>query len=375
MNALVIACGPDGLRCTFLSADRVLARTEIGGFSATSNTRPNNAAAMRQLSNLAFDASGPDFVAIRSPLGVPRTESVMRITDAVAAQIDSLIPSAPLHLPRVLAAIAEAAATWPNVPLFLVSDTAFFADLPAREHTYGLDPALAARFGERRTGYHGLLHEAACRFVRRALRGSGPDKIISICLEPKPEAAAVLNGRPVMVTGGATPLEGLPGETACGEIDPSLVLTLAEKLDCGPERINDILARESGLCGLVGRKAKLGDVLSRNEPAHRQAREVFRYRLLLACGAAVAAMSGLDALVFSGRYVEAARKTAPWLISRLQRAAGCGQRKPAWRLFTEPVEKIAAEQAAFLREPMDRRGGNPPVRGELSTRGGSDANI
>ncbi|MCD6365744.1 MAG: acetate/propionate family kinase [Planctomycetes bacterium] len=271
---------------------------------------------------------------------------VVPITDAVVAEIDKLIPSAPLHLPQVLATIAEVAAIWPKVPLFLVSDTAFFADLPAREYTYGLDPTLAARFGERRTGYHGLFHEAACRFMRRTLRSPEPGRIISICLEPKPEAAAVLNGRPVMVTSGATPIEGLPGETMCGDIDPSIVLILAEKLDYGPEHINDILTQESGLRGLVGRKVKLGDVLNHNKPAYRQAREVFSYRLLLACGAAVAAMSGVDALVFSGRYAEAARNIAPWLISRLHRAASYGKPKPEWHLFTEPVEKIAAEMAA-----------------------------
>jgi len=238
VNSLVIACEPNRLQSAFLSGGQVLARTEIP--TATSDMQDSLAAAI---------------------LGVPRMGGAVPITDAVVAEIGKLIPSAPLHLPQVLAAIAEAGATWPKVPLFLVSDTAFFAGLPVRERTYGLDPTLAARFGERRSGYHGLFHEAACRFVRKTLHSPGPHRIISICLEPKPEAAAVLNGRPVMVTGGATPIEGLPGETVCGDIDPSIVLILAEKLDCGPERINDILTRESGLRSLVGRKVKLGDIL------------------------------------------------------------------------------------------------------------------
>jgi len=241
VNSLVIACEPNRLQSAFLSGGQVLARTEIP--TATSDMQDSLAAAIEQLSGPAPAGNTPDFIAIRSPLGVPRMGGAVPITDAVVAEIGKLIPSAPLHLPQVLAAIAEAGATWPKVPLFLVSDTAFFAGLPVRERTYGLDPTLAARFGERRSGYHGLFHEAACRFVRKTLHSPGPHRIISICLEPKPEAAAVLNGRPVMVTGGATPIEGLPGETVCGDIDPSIVLILAEKLDCGPERINDILTR------------------------------------------------------------------------------------------------------------------------------------
>jgi len=356
VNALVITCEPYRFQGAFLSGGQVLARTEIGDPPATTDTQNSLAAAMEQLSSQAPAGSTPDFIAIRSPVGVPRTKGAALITDALVAEIDRLIPSAPLHLPQVLTAITEATATWPKVPLFLVSDTAFFADLPARERTYGLDPTLAARFGERRTGYHGLFHEAACRFVRKALRSPEPHRIISICLEPKPETAAVLNTRPVMVTGGATPIEGLPGETVCGDIDPSLVLILAEKLDCGPERINDILTRESGLRGLIGRKVKLGDVLSHKDPAYRQAREVFTYRVLSACGAAVAAMSGVDAFVFSGRYAEAAPNIAPWLVSRLRRAAAYGKRQPDWHLFTDPVEKIAAEQAAvaYLAWSMSR---------------------
>ena len=356
MNALVITCEPNRLQSTFLSGDQVLARAETGSLAARSDTQDNLAAAIEQLFSQAAAGSTPDFIAIRSPVGAPRMGGAVPITDAVVAEIDRWIPAAPLHLPQVLVAVAGAAAARPEVPLFLVSDTAFFAGLPVRERTYGLDPALAARVGERRSGYHGLFHEAACRFVRKALQSPGPHRIISICLEPKPEAAAVLNGRPVMVTGGATPIEGLPGETVCGDIDPSIVLILAEKLDCGPERINDILTRESGLRSLVGRKVKLGDILNHNNRAYRQAREVFTYRLLLACGAAVAAMSGADALVFSGRYAQAARDIAPWLISRLRRAAAYGKRQPVWRLFTDPVEKIAAEMAGVAYLAWSMRG-------------------
>ena len=74
-------------------------------------------------------------------------------------------------------------------------------------------------------------------------------RIISICLEPQPEVAAVKGLRALMVTSGATPLEGIPGHTTCGQIDPSIVLTLSESAGWGPEKINTELTKQSGLLG------------------------------------------------------------------------------------------------------------------------------
>ena len=64
-----------------------------------------------------------------------------------------------------------------------------------------------------------------------------------------------------MVTSGATPLEGLPGHTTCGELDPSIVLTLADKLHWGPEQINGVLTMESGLLGLTGSPMTMASLL------------------------------------------------------------------------------------------------------------------
>ena len=85
--------------------------------------------------------------------------------------------------------------------------------------------------------------------------------ILSVCLEPRPELAACVGRRPVMVTGGNTPVEGLPGERSCGDLDPSVVLKLAHDTHWGPEEASRILTQESGLRGLAGRVVSLADVL------------------------------------------------------------------------------------------------------------------
>jgi acetate kinase len=247
----------------------------------------------------------------------------------------------------------------PDAPVVFFFETAFFADLPARERIYGLDADMTKALGLRRFGFHGIFHEAACREAsRRPRAGNGgtdvcegergrraPARILSICLEPRPELAAVIGSRPVMVTSGATPLEGLPGETTCGEIDPSIVLTLARKLHWGPEEVNAALTRDSGLTGLVGRPVTFAEAFTSSDGEVKSALEIFKYRLLLACGAGLAAMGGVDAVVFSGRYARLGATLAPWLADRLE-FPGVTRKAPIRTvIFEEPLDRILADSA------------------------------
>jgi len=294
-------------------------------------------------------SAGLDFLAVHAPFGGDAFSGPVRIDDNVVSLLAGLSSEAPAHVPATLAAIRAARKTFPETPAILVSETAFFATLPRRERAYGLDADLMQQLRLRRTGYHGIFHEAAYRHARRALRSprrGGPVRVLSICLEPKPEIAAVANGRPMTVTGGSTPLEGLPGETSCGDIDASLALTFLEKAGLGPQQIGHVLARESGLRGLTGRTATFPEILRSEAPECAAAREIFQYRLLLACGAGLAALSGVDGIVFSGRYAELADDVAPPLVGQLHRAMRNAGPPPKWIVFGECLQKLIADQAA-----------------------------
>ena len=254
---------------------------------------------------LAPLAQAAQLIALEVKYGGSEFPAPVRVTPEVLRQLEQLAPRAPMHLPGVIALARACDQFFPGIPVVLVFQTACFAQLPAREAYYGIDPNLGDSLGIRRFGYNGLYHQAAVRHAANELRRGGlahPARIISICLEPQPELAAFLDRRPLMVTRGATPLEGLPGQTACGEIDPSIVLILREKLQWGPEQINQALTRKSGLLGLLGAPARLDELFSDPNPSFELAREIVRYRLLNAAGAALACLSGVDALTFSGRY-------------------------------------------------------------------------
>lgn len=217
-----------------------------------------------------------------------------------------------------------------------------------REYVYGLETKSAQAMQLRRYGYHGIYHEAACQQITRGHRRMGfgaKPGILSICLERQPEIAAVVGRRPSMVSGGSTPLAGIPGETDCGEIDPSIVLALAYNLGWGPDQINTTLTKKSGLLALAGRPVTLEEVFASKNPYAELAQEVIRYRVLMACGAGMAAMGRLDAVVFSGRFRSVGRIFGPYLESQL-RPVHKSRKKPFdFYFLDDSVDRIIANKA------------------------------
>jgi len=299
-----------------------------------------------------------DIVAIRTPYGGSAFARTTLVTEQVVGTLAAIASEAPLHLPGLLVLIETCQQVFPNRSIVLTFETAFFVNLPAREHLYALDADTSTSTAPRRYGFHGLLHEAACAHVLRLTRASHPGtspRTLSLCLEPRPELAAVAGGRPVMVTGGATPLEGIPGQTSCGQIDPAIVTALAQEKGWGPEQIDAVLTRQSGLLGLIGHPTDLDRLFTEDRDQYRLPRKMIEYHVLRAAGAGVAAMGGLDAIVVSGRFSRAGGVLGPWLREQLH-LPGRPQ-SPAIRLefHTEAIGRVVADQAlAAVRNTASR---------------------
>ncbi len=295
------------------------------------------------LREIAMVSRKPTALGLHIPYGGKRFASPVLANAESLSILSNLTVESPLHLPYCVALAEACIRIWPGTPIALCFDTAFFVALPAREQAYALDSAIMGRKNLRRFGFHGLYHEAAVRQANRTLRGrkdGARGRIISICLEPKPEVAAVTGTKPLMVTSGATPLEGIPGEIASGELDPAILLDLMEKKGMGPERINDLLTKESGILGLAGRRATIEEVLADTDDALRPVRNFLAYRIKLACGSAVATMSGADTVVFSGRYARSGETLGPEIIKMFE-----GRIKLGFEVCTKSMESIVAEEA------------------------------
>lgn len=293
----------------------------------------------------------PCLIAIRAPYGGEIFRGPTQVDEGVFKRFGQLIPEAPLHIPAILHLIRGCDRSFAGVPIVLDFETGFFVDLPSRESAYGLTSGLSESLKLRRYGYHGIFHQAAAGSAIVSMDGVSerPDQVVSICLEPQPEIAAVIHGDPIMVTGGLTPLEGLPGETTCGEIDPGIILTLAEhSQEWGAERINVLLTQESGLFALASRRTTVEKVLMSADPNLALAAKVLRYRILLACGAAKAVMGGINAIVFSGRYADAGRSLASELAGRLASKTEGRATPVPWQIIDEALPRIIADRAGNL---------------------------
>jgi acetate kinase len=240
--------------------------------------------------------------------GGSRFTGPVLIDDEVVAGIAGLTGLAPLHQPRALAGIDATRSALPGVPAVACFDTAFHAGLPAAAAAYALPGDWTRRFGLRRFGFHGLSHAYAAR--RAADLSTGKDaerlRVVTCHLGAGSSLAAVKGGESVDTTMGFTPLEGLVMATRSGSVDPGLVIWLQRQGGLSVDEVSDGLEFRSGLAGLAGLPDGSGDMrevrlaADRGDPEARLAVDVHAHRLRREIAAMVAALDGLDTLVFTG---------------------------------------------------------------------------
>lgn len=364
MNVLVLKPRQQTLDyCLFAEGwSRPVLEGKYNDYRSDEGSRRALAALSQQLHDLPPPLGSPpppDLIALRSVFGGEEFREPTVVNAKVIQRLEQLVPHAPLHIPATLSLLRACRQSLKKVPLVLVFETAFFVDLPLREFRYALDPKLAQTRGLRRYGFHGIMHESVSNQVARQRHEMGrhePARILSICLEPQPELAAILGNRPLMVTSGATPLEGLPGQTTCGELDPSIVIMLAQKKGWGPEQINNLLTRESGWLGITGEHVDLKTLFISEKPECQLAREMFQYRLLQACGAGIAALGGLDVIAFSGRHTGVGVNLGMWLKEKLTLRRPPSDQPIAIEFFSESVDRVIADRAcaAYLSAKTPR---------------------
>ncbi len=243
------------------------------------------------------------------------------VDEDVRLQLEELCDLAPLHQPTSLAALDAVGRHLPGVPAVACFDTAFHAHIPAVAATYALPREWRRRWPLRRFGFHGLSHAYASR--RAAVLLDQPLeslRLVTCHLGAGASLAAVAGGLSVDTTMGFTPLDGLVMATRSGSLDPGLVLWLEEHVGMPSAELASALEHRSGLFGLGG-SADLRVVLAAEERGDAEAAlavGVYLHRLRAGVASMVAALGGLDALVFTGGVGEASA------VVRSRTASGLG---------------------------------------------------
>jgi acetate kinase len=221
------------------------------------------------------------------------------IDASVEQQLRDLSGLAPLHQPKALDALSAVRERLPAAQHVACFDTAFHASIPAAAATYALPRAWNSRYGLRRFGFHGLSHSWASR--RAASLVPNSRRIVSCHLGGGASLAAVRDGVSVDTTMGFTPLAGLVMGTRSGDVDPGLLMWLADR---EPE-LSKTLESGSGLLGLAGTSdmrelLRLSELDGSPGDDARLALAVYLHRLRQGIAAMAASMGGIDVCVFTG---------------------------------------------------------------------------
>jgi acetate kinase len=306
------------------------------------------------------------------------------VDEAALAELERLVPLAPLHQPHSLAPIRALAQIHPGLPQVACFDTAFHRGQDEVVRRFALPRALHEA-GVKRYGFHGLSYE----FVARALEALDPGlargRVVVAHLGSGASMCAINEGASVESSMGFTALDGLMMGTRCGTLDAGVVLHLIRE-GMSPAEVEAMLYKRSGLLGVSGISPDMRDLLEavragNPDPRAAEAVALFVHRVSRELGALAATLGGLDGLVFTAGIGERSAEIrarvaerARWLGVRVDlaanEAAGSGARRisppgapvTVWVIPTDEELMIGLHtRAALARCPASGLDPAPPA--------------
>ncbi len=236
--------------------------------------------------------------------GGEKFNSSVLITDDVIQKIVECIDIAPLHNPPNLAGINAINELLPNVPQVAVFDTAFHQTMPEYAYMYGIPYSLYTKYGIRRYGFHGTSHryvsQRACDFLGLDYKKT---KMITAHIGNGASVTAIENGKSVDTSMGFTPIEGLMMGTRSGDVDLGVVTFLMEKETIGSASVSTLFNKHSGVLGISGLSSDMRDIENAITNGNERAKlvlEMYEYRIKKYIGSYIAALNGVDVIVFTG---------------------------------------------------------------------------
>ena len=285
------------------------------------------------------------------------------IDDKVLAKLAELVPLAPLHQPHNLAPIRAIARVAPHLPQVACFDTAFHRSQPALAQVFALPREITAA-GVRRYGFHGLSYDYIVAHLKETEPELAHARLVIAHLGNGASLCAVRDGRSVASTMGFTAVDGLMMGTRSGALDPGVLLYLMQERGFDAVDIEDLLYRRSGLLGVSGLASDMRTLRQSRAPEATEAIALFIYRIVREIGSMVAALGGLDALIFTagiGEHDAATRAEVvsgcAWLGLTLDEArnqAGGGRisseasRVSAWVVPTDEERMISRYTSALI---------------------------
>lgn len=244
------------------------------------------------------------------------------IDDEVMKDLEEFSVLAPLHNPPNIIGINACKELMPDTTMVAVFDTAFHQTMPEKAFLYGLPYELYKENHIRKYGFHGTSHKYVSQRAAQMLGKDLKDlKLITCHLGNGASVSAVRGGVSVDTSMGFTPLEGLLMGTRCGDIDPAIIPYLMDVKGYSYDEVNNIMNKKSGVLGLSGVSSDFRDIENAAAEGNERAKlalDVFHYRVKKYIGYFMAAMNGLDAVIFTAGLGENAIETREEIVSDME---------------------------------------------------------
>jgi acetate kinase len=260
---------------------------------------PSQRDAIIRIGRLLADSKLPAPAAVghRIVHGGPKLRQHCLIDDSVLRQLEAASAFAPLHIPSALSVIRFAQEHFVGLPQVACFDTTFHAELPMVARVLPVSKELQLE-GIQRYGFHGL----SCESILRQLAKNPPSRLIIAHLGNGASITAVKSGKSIDTSMGLTPTGGVIMGTRCGDLDPGVLVYLMREKEFDAAMLEQLVDHRSGLIGIsgVGSDMRRLHEAATSNPDARLAIQMFCYSARKQIAAMIAALDGVDMMVFTG---------------------------------------------------------------------------
>ena len=255
----------------------------------------------------------------RTVHGGDKFNSSVLIDEEVMEKLQELIPLAPLHNPAGITGIRAFEKMIPNAKAVAVFDTAFHQTMPKENYLYSVPVEWYEKYGVRKYGFHGTSHKYVSQRMNEIL-GRTDTKIITCHIGSGGSISAVLNGKCIDTSMGFTPNAGIMMGTRSGDIDYSMIPYVMEKSGMSLQEVDNILNKQSGLCGISKGKSDARDIEAGMEAGDELcllAQKMYVKRVVEYIAKYYVLLDGCDAIVFTAGLGENSSLTRKQIMDSL----------------------------------------------------------
>lgn len=234
----------------------------------------------------------------RVVLGGIEYPNAVVVNDDVLSVLDRYVPIVPSHQPAEIEAIRLLCEIDPDLTQVACFDSAFHRTKSELADMYALPLRYRDR-GIRRWGFHGLSYDYISTQLPKLDPVLANGKTVVMHLGSGASLCGLVGGRSAYTSMGFSPLDGLMMGTRTGSLDPMIALYLIQQLGMTAADVETLIIKESGLLGVSGLSNDMRDLENATTRDAQLAIDLFVYMLVRETGAAMAAIQGLDGIVFT----------------------------------------------------------------------------